>query len=402
MKKIMFLSDVPDGRIETTIETAAALGYRSVYCGRRDEHVLRMADTCYISDWTDINELISIAKQEKADGILGLTDPAVIPAAEAAMALGLPGNTPESLKKLISKDAFRSMQEDAGLFCPKHITVSSYEKTRGRLEGFSYPVIVKPVLCSSSFGQTILEDETGLEEAIEKAAAKSRDGNVCIEEYIEPRSLCTVEADVFVVGDDIMWEGLRDSWHLESAKTRPLYDVYPAHLSDDEQDRFRKETAGALRAAGACLGEYNVEGFFTRRGDFFVVEINARPAGYYNPQHIELSSGVDLTKLLVTTAVGDMWYYEELKTFRRTARNILSYSIFADNDGVFDHVYIAPEMEARLRSYDSLYTTEKGDHVKDYKTAKWPIVQAAFEFETAEELENARKQIDKLVYAVTM
>lgn len=49
-----------------------------------------------------------------------------------------------------------------------------------------------------------------------------------------------------------------------------------------------------------------------------------------------------------------------------------------------------------------LNKTQKGDHVKDYKTAKWPVVQAAFEFGTAEELETARGQIDKLVYVVTM
>ena len=402
MKTIMLLSDVPDGRLETSIETADILGYRSVFCGLSDERAQSMVDAYYLSDWTDISELISIAKQEKIDGVLGLTDPAVIPSAKVADALGLPGNTEESLEKLISKDAFRSLQEEAGLFCPKHIAASSFEETHGRLEAFKYPIIVKPVLCSSSFGQTILEDGSRLAEAFGMAAAKSRDGNVCIEEYIEPRSLCTVEADVFVAGNDILWEGLRDSWHLESAKTRPLYDVYPAHLSENEKERFRQETAGALKAAGVCLGEYNVEGFFTRDGEFFVVEINARPAGYYNPQHIELCSGVDLTKLLVTTAVGDMWYYEDLKNFRRTERNILSYSLFAEEDGIFDHVYIAPEMETRLRSFDSLYNTKKGDHVKDYKTAKWPVAQAAFEFDTAEELEEARKQIDKLVYVVTM
>ena len=181
----------------------------------------------------------------------------------------------------------------------------------------------KPRLCSSSFGQTILENDLGLKEAFEAAAAKSRDGNVCVEEYLEPRSLRTVEADVFVVGDDILWEGFRDSWHLESARTRPLYDVHPAHLTEDETAQFLREVSGALRAAGVCLGEYNVEGFFTKQGDCFVVEINTRPAGYYNPQHIQLCSGVDLTKLLLTTAVGDMWYYEALKSFRRTAKHIL-------------------------------------------------------------------------------
>ena len=402
MKTIMFLSDVPDERIGISMETAAALGYRTVFCGREDAHVRSLADAYHVSDWSDIGELIDIAECEKVDGVIGLTDPAVIPAAKTAQALGLPGNTPESLQKLMSKDRFRALQREVGLFCPNHASFSSFEETYGRLSGFSYPLIIKPVLCSSSVGQTILEDEADLADAFEKASAKSRDGRVCIEEYIDPGSLCSVEAEAFVVGEDILCEGIRDSWHLEGAKTRPLYDVYPAHLSEIEKEKIRQETAGALRAAGVVLGEYDVEGFFNRDGEFFVVEINARPAGYFNPQHIALSTGVDLTKLLVTTAVGDMWYYEELKGFRCSARNLLSYSVFAEEEGEFDHIYIAPELKARLRSYDIVNKTEKGDHVKDYKTAYLPIVQAAFEFDTAEELEAARQQIDKLIYVVTV
>ena len=95
-----------------------------------------------------------------------------------------------------------------------------------------------------------------------------------------------------------------------------------------------------------------------------------------------------------------MWYYRELKSFQRTARHILSYSIFAPEDGILDHVYIAPEMQERLRSYDDLYRLKKGDAVKDYRTAKWPIAQAAFEFDSAEELEEIRERIEDLVYVV--
>ena len=401
MKTLMFMCTVPDGRIEKTLEEAAKLGFRSVFCGEKDnERVRSLADAYYLTDWSKAEELILIAKQEQIDGVVGLSDPPMIAAAKVAQALGLPGNTPESLEMLISKDAFRNLQEKTGLFCPKHALFPSSAHIGKRLSGFRYPLIVKPRLCSSSFGQTILPDEHGLEEAFEAASASSRDGYVCIEEYIEPGSLCTVEADVFVVGDDILWEGIRDSWHLESARTRPLYDVYPAHLTEAELALFRREVSGALKAAGVRLGEYNVEGFFTKNGDFFVVEINVRQAGYYNPQHIMLSSGVDLTKLLLTTAAGEMWYYEELKDFQRTAKNILSYSIFADVDGVLDHVFIAPEMQARLISYDSLNCEKKGDAVRDYKTAKWPIAQAAFEFDTAQQLEEARNRIEKLVYVV--
>ncbi len=400
-KSIMLLCTVPDGRIEKALEKAAQLGYRSIFCGPEDNEKARsLADVTYITDWSDTEELIRIAKKEGIDGVVGLSDPAVLPAARLAQALGLAGNTPDSLNALMSKDKFRDLQEKAGLFCPKHAFFNSFSQIGNALNDFSYPLIVKPRLCSSSFGQTILEDKEGLKDAFEAARLKSRDGCVCIEEYISSGSLCSLEADVFVVGDDIIWEGLRDSWHVEGAKTRPLYDVYPAHISEKEREEFRRSVSTALKAARVTIGEYNVEGFFTGKGEFFIVEINTRQAGYYNPQHIELCSGVDLTKLLLTTAVKDMQYYEELKDFRRTAKNILSYSIFAMEDGYLDHVYIDPVLKTRLRAYDSLLGQEKGAKVDSYKTAKWPIVQAAFEFQSGEELEEARKNIEKLVYVV--
>ena len=403
MKTLMVLSLAEDGRPEMCLREAAALGYRRVFCGdKANERILRLADVCYETDWNDTEQLIRIAEKEKIDGVVALCDPAVLPAARTAAALGLPGNTVESLEVLLSKNSFRALQDRAGLFCPRHAVFQSFEEIGEALAAFRYPLIVKPLLASSSFGQTVLESAIGLKEAFAAAARVSRNGEVCIEEYIKPRSMRSVEADVFVVDGTILWEGMRDCWHLESAPLRPLYDVYPAHVTEDEQKLFQGEVSGALRAAGVRLGEFNVEGFFNEAGIFLIVEINPRQAGYFNPQHIELSCGVNLTKLLVTTAVGDMEYYDSLAGLKRTANNILSYSVFSRAEGDLDYVYIDPLLLTHLKSFDSLYRLKKGDHVKDNLTAKWPIGQAAFAFDTAEELEEARKHIEELVRVVLL
>ena len=403
MKTLMILCTIPDGRLEMCIKEAAALSYRCVFCGEEiDERIRGMADACYMSDWNDTEELIHIARQENISGIIGLCDPAMIPAAKVAAALGLPGNSPESMAVLLSKNEFRTLQDSAGLFSPRHAVFRNFREIGDALGAFQYPMIVKPLLCSSSFGQTVLENGDGLAEAFATASKLSRNGAVCVEEYIQPRSLCTVEADVFVVDEDILWEGFRDNWRLESAPLRPLYDVYPAHMTKEEKEEFKKEVSGALKAAGVRLGQYNVEGFFNEAGRFFIVEINPRPAGYYNPQHIELSSGVNLTKLLVSTAVGDRQYYESLKGFKRTDRNVLSYSVFSREEGNLDYVYIDPLLLTHLKSFDSLYRLKRGDHVKDNLTAKWPIGQAAFVFDTAEELKKARERIEELVRVILL
>ena len=403
MKTLMVMSLTEDGRPEMCLREAAALGYRRIFCGdKANERIRRLADVCYEADWNDTEGLIRIGEKEKIDGVVALCDPAVLPAARTAAALGLPGNTTESLEVLLSKNRFRSLQESAGLFCPKHAVFQKLEEIGEALTAFRYPLIVKPLLASSSFGQTVLESETGLAEAFAAAAKVSRNGEVCIEEYIKPGSMRSVEADVFVVDGKILWEGMRDCWHLESAPLRPLYDVYPVHMTEAEREEFQREVSGALGAAGVRLGEFNVEGFFNEAGRFFIVEINPRQAGYFNPQHIELCYGMNLTKLLVTTAVGDMGYYESLADIKRTANNILSYSVFSRAEGDLDYVYIDPLLLTHLRSFDSLYRLKRGDHVKDNLTAKWPIGQAAFVFDTAEELEEARSHIEELVRVVLL
>ena len=180
MKTLMVMCLAEDGRPEMCLREAAALGYRCVFCGdKANERIRGLADVCYEADWNDTEGLIRIGEKEKIDGVVALCDPAVLPAARVAAALGLPGNTTESLEVLLSKNRFRSLQESAGLFCPKHAVFQKFEEIGEALTAFRYPLIVKPLLASSSFGQTVLESETGLAEAFAAAAKVSRNGEVC-------------------------------------------------------------------------------------------------------------------------------------------------------------------------------------------------------------------------------
>lgn len=71
-----------------------------------------------------------------------------------------------------------------------------------------------------------------------------------------------------MVGDDILWDGVRYCYRLENAPLRPVYDVYPVHLTPSEWEEFKRTVHRVLQCAGACLGEYDVEGFLPHRGSF--------------------------------------------------------------------------------------------------------------------------------------
>lgn len=403
MKTVMILSSIPDERLEMALVKAKELGYRSIFCKREeDKNTLSPADTEYTADWNDTDALIRIAKKEKIDGVVALCDAGVLPASYVAQALDLPGNSPESMKCLLSKNDFRILQDKAGVFAPRHFLLSREDDVQKQFRKLQFPVIVKPLLASSSFGQTVLMSEQGAEEAIINASAYSRNKQVCVEEYIEQKSLCGIEMDIFVAGGDIIWDGIRYSWRAEKAPLRPVCDVYPAQPDENQMQELKRTITGLLQTAGVRLGQFNIEGFFTEEGKFFVIEINPRQAGYYNPQHIEMYCGVDLTRLLLTTAAGDMDYCVSLRSFKRTRRHLMAYSVFSEKEGILDRVHMDPELLPRLIDHRYMFGVKRGDRVKSIKDAIRPVCVAVFEFGDAKELEAARKKMDRMIYVKLM
>lgn len=107
-----------------------------------------------------------------------------------------------------------------------------------------------------------------------------------------------------------------------------------------------------------------------------------------------------MTRLLITTAVGDMSYYEELKNFRRTCNNVLSYSVFSEQKGIFDHIHMDPGLKSRLAAFRYLHGQKEGDPVLDIRNAIRPIAKAVFVFDTENELEAVRRNITQLIFPV--
>ena len=401
-RTIMVISASLDGRLIKAVEAARGLGYRTIACVREEDDVTIVdADRCYAVDGEDTERLLEIATRENIDGVLGLWDKSVLSAAVIAQKLGLPGNSPECVNSLLGKGSFRQLQKEAGVFCPEFFVTDTGEGLEEKCAGLHFPIIMKPDQCSSSFGQTVFYDEKDLAPAFANAAAHSRNGVVCIEEFIEQEDpLRILEADIFVLGDDVLWDGMHWNDRFPEAPLRPITDIFPADLDSRQEGEFRSAVRTMLSASGARIGEFNIEGFFTKAGRFFIIEMNPRPAGYYSQQDIKMFCGVDLSRLLVTTAAGDLSYYEELKTFRRQRRNIIMYPVFSFRPGVFDHVHIDPSIEDALLIFRAFPGGEPGAYIEDIHADNRPVGVAVFGFSTKEELERARQNIRELVHVV--
>ena len=400
-KKIMVMSSSLDARLLYAVEEARKSGMKSVAIVREeDDPRTAGADRAYAVDAGDIDTLLKIAGKEEIDGILGLWDKTVLPAAIIAEKLGLKGNSPESLRSLLEKSRFRRLQDKAGVFHPGFLEADTGNDLEERCGDLRFPLIIKPVQSSSSCGQTVIYDRKDLFAAFCKAQMESADGRVCVEEYIRHDSPNVLEADIFLMGEDILWDGISWSVRFPEVPIRPVLNLYPADLSREQMAEFQSAVRKLLMTANVRFGEYNIEGFFTEEGRFFVIEINPRPAGYLMHREIVEYCGVNYSRLLVSAAVGDLSYYNELRSYERQRNYVLSYAIFSQRAGIYDHIHIDSSVRRALVTLRYTEVGVPGTYIEDIHTQNRPCGIAIFRLSSEEELIKLRDNLRDLVYVV--
>lgn len=401
MKKILILG-ANNSQVQL-IRAAKEEGYYVVVCDyANDNPGIPLVDKHYQVSYLDKGSVLSIAKEEKIDGIVGNTDPAMPVVAYIAEQLGLVGNKQECVAKFLSKSAFRELQEKLGLFCPKHIESDDFTNVEAAIKSFEYPIIVKPSLSGGSKGVTKIYDNQAekLHEAFEICKTLSDNGKVTIEEYVEMPSLDVIEGDLFVLGDEILWDGFFNIRRSVMAPMLPMTKTFPATLSLDEFSIIKRDVTKLFKQAGVKHGEFNIEMWFTTKGDLFIIENNPRQGGNRIPQLLKKYTGIDYNKLLVTTAVGDNSYFDSIKNIVTKPKFLSQHIVFSNYDGVLDKVEIKPTIQQYIMDIE--LTKKVGDKVRQRNNASDNIAYVTLEFPDRESqlAYSGGGQIEELIYPI--
>lgn len=400
MKKILILGAL-NLQIQL-IQAAKEQGYYVIACDyKNDNPGIPLVDKHYQVGFLDREAVLSVAKEEQIDGVISNTDSAMPIVAYIAEQLDLVGNPPECINNLVSKSAFRQMQEQADLYFPKHVESEDSTNVEERIKNFTFPIIVKPSACSSSRGTTkVYAKETEkLLKAFELCKQLSRDGKVTIEEYVEMPSLEVIEGDVFVLGDEILWNGIFTNRRSMMAPMVPMTYIFPAILTSDELSIIKKSITDLFKEAGIRHGEYNIEMYFTTQRELFIIEVNPRQAGNRIPQLIKQHTGIDFNKLLVTTAVGDNDYFDRIRNTKPKTNYLSQHVVFSNHNGVLEKVEINPA----IRQYvtDMELTKDVGSRVNQRNNATDCIAYVTMEFPDREtQLTYSRDKIEDLIFPI--
>ena len=397
MKKILILG-ANEKQIQL-IKAAKEEGYYVVVCDyTSDNPGIPLADKHYQVSYLDQDSVLSIAKKEKIDGVIGNNDPAMPMVAYISDRLGLPGNSPETIDKLISKSAFRQFQEQIGLYCPKHIETEDFSVVEKSIENLNYPIIVKPSVSAGSQGTTKIQaNQTGkLQEVFNTCKGFSRNGKVTIEEYVEMPTLEGIEGDIFVFGDIILWNGLFTTRRSMMAPMIPMTYIFPAILTQEKLSVIKKNVAKLFKEAGIRHGEYNIEMYFTKKEELFIIEVNPRQGGHLLPQQIKKHTEIDLTRLLVTTAVGQNEYLDDIVKKEPKNNFLTHHVVFSDISGILQDIEIDPV----IRKYVSeiAFHKKSGEKINQRNNATDYIAYVTMQFPDREtQLSYSRERIEQMI-----
>lgn len=383
------------------IETAKALGYRTVLCDYLSDNPGQyVADVFYQESTTDRDKMLEIARREGVEGVLAYSsDPAAPTAGYVAEALGLPTNPLRSIEILSVKHLFREFLASAGLPCPKAISLNACctkEEAASAVEPLSFPIVVKPTDSSGSKGVTVVETLGDLPAAIERAGSFSRNGILIAEEYIEREFPFVIGGDVFVVDGEVKFWGimscLRDS---EGSSLVPVGERMPSGLSNAQMSAVKQVIQKLVDALDIKFGELNIEVLLGKDNTPYILELGARAGGNMIPIELSDASGIDLVAANVLCAMGEN---PGNVSWEPSDELFATYVLHSNVPGVYGGVRIAEEAKPFL--YRLVEYLEQGDSVETFDGANKALGVAFLRFENDFQMRHVISSVGQFVMPI--
>lgn len=284
------------------IRYARTAGYRVVAVdGDHDAVAFRFADVPLAVDFTDVDAVTELAERHGVDGVLAVcTDRAVVPAADVAARLGLPGVDPEVARMMTNKGSMRRCLERAGLRQPRYRLLRAGDENEAGLE-VGFPAVLKPVDSGGQRGLYMLESADDLRRHLEEALAFSRTGEAILEEFVDGPELNSLIA---VRGGEPTLLTLSDRLRPPGAGFGVGWiHLFPSSLDPEVLDEAQRVAEAAVRALGLQDGIAFPQLIASPDG-VVVVEIAARIAAGQMADLVRHGTGIELYDIAIRQALG--------------------------------------------------------------------------------------------------
>lgn len=319
MKRIGFVESNRSGSGFDALRAARKLGLHVVFfsCGLDRYHaapggteVLRDCVDEFVACPThDAAPLLTAAQEvDPLDALLSVAEYEVIPAAETARKLGLPGPDPESVRIARNKARQRRRCADRGVPIPQFRAVSTADDAARAAVDIGFPCVVKPADETSGTHVVRCTTTTDVTDVFATIVAEpvNRRGQPRHPEVLVEECLVGFEVSVEVLADAgrVRVLGVTDKHVRGRNRFVEVGHVFPAPLPAGIVDELGRAAVAATRAVGFDLGIAHVELKYTADGPK-LVEINPRPAGGHITRLLDIGLGLPSMELLLRQYLGE-------------------------------------------------------------------------------------------------
>lgn len=299
MKALVLCGGIPQAAL---IEELKSRGIYTILADMNPDVTARpLADAFYPISCMDVEAVKKLALDEKVDMVLtACADQALLVQAQTSEELGLPCYIDYSTAKAVSsKELMKKVFVENGIPTSRHVVMEEFDEEK--VNGLSYPNIVKPVDSYSSRGVRKVHNLKELRDAFNTALEISRSKTVIVEEFVEGEEL-TVDAYV----EDGVAHTLCIS-NIDKIPDNDLFVIcrtrYPAEITDDVRAQVEIVVGQIARAFNLKNSPMLVQ-MITNGKKVSVVEFCARTGGGDKFRLIKQVSNFDVIKAVVDLTLG--------------------------------------------------------------------------------------------------
>lgn len=384
MKKVLLLGGSEQQCV--AIQTAKELGYYTVLCDYLpDNPGQHLADRFYLASTTDKQRILSIAEEEKINGIVAYaSDPAAPTAAYVSEKLGLPGNPYESVEILCNKDKFRAFLKEHGFHTPHAKGYSDVDAALRDIKGseFHFPVIVKPVDSSGSKGVCKVESAEEAEPKLQYAMSFSRGKRIIVEEFVEKYGY-QIAGDGLSVDGKLVFRYFAND-HFNPACVNPFVPIsasFPYNQPKWVQDKIHEEIQRLISALHMKTCTYNFDMRIDQDYNVYLMEVAPRDGGNYIPDVIKYATGVNLVELSIKAAMGEPI---DCTNFQQPSGFYSYFAVHSLRDGSLEQVLFTEQGKAHI--LEDHLIKRPGDEVKAFTGANTTLGCLIMQFDDMEQM----------------
>ena len=258
-------------------------------------------------------EIARVLRENPPDAILALGDRATPTAAYAALAFGIPWNSPAAVEACRNKLRQRQILSAAGVAVPEFFSFSTAHELSQVLSRVKFPCVVKPLTLAASQGVVRANNPQEFEQAVERIRTLLTSPEIQI---LREPVLDHLLVEEYIPGREVAIEGLLDGGRLRVLaifdKPDPLEGPYfeetiyvtPSRLPQEAQSAVVDCATRTVRALGLTTGPLHAEFRMNEEGPW-VLEAAPRPIGGLCSWALRFGAErISLEELLVRHALG--------------------------------------------------------------------------------------------------